>query len=128
MLSSVQPLLMVLFRQRVIEPFAAWPHSAYAVGYLFLSCTRPPSPNQVQRVEPAFPFFVVTTMTPFAASVPYSVAADGPLTISMSSISSGLRPFSSDVLVPPTPTLIELELNRTPSTTQIGLLFSESEF
>ena len=42
---------------------------------------------------PARPFFVVTTTTPFAAAVPYSVAADGPFTISMSSISSGLKLF-----------------------------------
>ena len=45
---------------------------------------------------PARPFFVVTTTTPFAASVPYSVAADGPFTISMSSISSGLSVLNSE--------------------------------
>ena len=44
------------------------------------------------RALPARPFFVVTTMTPFDASVPYSVAADGPFTISMSSMSSGFNP------------------------------------
>ena len=54
------------------------------------------SPTNVQRVAPARPFFVVMTMTPFAASVPYSVAADGPFTISMSSISSGLSVLSSE--------------------------------
>ena len=36
--------------------------------------------------------------TPFAAFVPYSVAADGPFTISMSSISSGLSVLSSEKL------------------------------
>ena len=45
---------------------------------------------------PARPFFVVITTTPFAAFVPYSVAADGPFTISMSSISSGLSELSSE--------------------------------
>ena len=58
---------------------------------------------------PARPFLVVTTMTPLAASVPYSVAADGPFTISMSSISSGESEFMKLWFVPPTPGLIELE-------------------
>ena len=42
------------------------------------------------------------TMTPLAASVPYSVAADGPRTISMLSISSGLRSPMRLAVVPPT--------------------------
>jgi hypothetical protein len=50
----------------------------------------PTSLNTVQEARPARPFLVVMTMTPLAASVPYSVAADGPFTISMFSISSGL--------------------------------------
>src|SRR5215475_9275296 len=95
-LSKVQPLLIVLFKQRVTFPAASCPHSAYALGYEFLSCTRPPSPYQVHFGAPARPFFVVTTMTPFAASVPYSVAADGPFTISMSSISSGFSELRSE--------------------------------
>ena len=40
------------------------------VGYLLRSSTPPPSAYHVQRVSPACPFFVVMTMTPFAASVP----------------------------------------------------------
>ena len=60
-------------------------------------------------------------MTPFAASVPYSVAAEGPLTISMSSISSGLSVLSREnrVSVPDVSASVEI---RTPSTTQIGAL------
>src|SRR4029079_10870682 len=50
------------------------------------------------RVLPARPFLVVITTTPFAAFVPYNVAADGPFTISMSSISSGLSELRSEKL------------------------------
>jgi hypothetical protein len=42
-------------------------------------------------------------MTPFAASVPYSVAADGPFTISTFSISSGFRSPTRLALLPPVP-------------------------
>jgi hypothetical protein len=49
----------------------------------------PFSSNTEMRVVPALPFLVVMRMTPFAASVPYSVAADGPLRTSMVSISDG---------------------------------------
>ena len=56
-----------------------------------------------QRGEPARPRFVVITMTPFAASVPYSVAADGPFTISTFSISSGFRSPTRLALLPPVP-------------------------
>src|SRR6185369_13980697 len=90
----------------------------------------PPSPNQVQRALPTRPFLVVTTMTPLVASVPYNVAADGPFTISMSSISSGLRPLRLELetMLPPAPAAVnEPELKRTPSTTQIGALLSDSE-
>ena len=41
--------------------------------------------------EPALPFFVMIWITPAEASAPYSVAAAGPFTTSMLSISSGLR-------------------------------------
>jgi len=61
-------------------------------------------------VAPARPFFVVMTMTPFAASVPYSVAADGPFTISMFSISSGLMSFARFGCVPPVNRFDEPEL------------------
>ena len=72
---------------------------------MFRSSTAPASPYHVQRVAPAFPFFVVMTMTPFAASVPYSVAADGPFTISMSSISFGSRSLRKLPCVPVKPKL-----------------------
>src|SRR5437867_13282162 len=75
----------------------------------------------VHRAAPARPFFVVTRTTPFAAFVPYSVAADGPFTISMSSISSGLRLLSSESEFAPAE-LVVFERYRTPSTTQIGAL------
>src|SRR3954466_7765570 len=88
----------------------------------------PASPYQVQRVGPARPFFVVMTMTPFAASVPYSVAADGPFTISMSSISSGDIVLRKLNVVPPLlGALKELESARTPSTKTIGALPRLSE-
>ena len=50
----------------------------------------PPSPNPDQRGELAVPRFVLMTMTPFAAAVPYNAAADGPLMMSTDSMSSGL--------------------------------------
>ena len=40
-------------------------------------------------VRPAFPLRVRITTTPFAAAVPYSAAAEGPLIMSTDSISSG---------------------------------------
>jgi hypothetical protein len=57
------------------------------------------------------------TMTPLAASVPYSVAADGPRTTSMDSISSGFRSFTRLVRAPPTEREKEFEefSIRTPS-------------
>ena len=71
-------------------------------GYVVaIAGPAPASPVQVQRALPARPFFVVMTMTPFAASVPYSVAAEGPFTISMSSISSGEKLFKKLNVVPP---------------------------
>jgi hypothetical protein len=44
-------------------------------------------------------------MTPFAACVPYNVAADGPFTISMLSISSGSMSFRNDGRPPTTYTV-----------------------
>src|SRR5206468_1152484 len=44
----------------------------------------------------AAPDFVVIRITPFAASVPYSVEADGPFSTSMDSISSGLMSLKRD--------------------------------
>jgi hypothetical protein len=79
---------------------------------------------------------VVTRITPFAASVPYSVAAEGPFTTSMFSISSGLRsPTRLGALPPvppPLPVAVEklalLLVMRIPSMIQIGSLFKLTEF
>src|SRR3954470_22149364 len=85
------PAATWMSRQRAYGEADVCPMSAYELIYLVRSVMPPASAFHVQRVAPARPRFVVTTMTPFAASVPYSVAADGPLTISIDSISSGLR-------------------------------------
>src|SRR5689334_21370481 len=79
----------VAMRQRTVWPEALWPQFMYMFWYGFRSCTCPVSVNQLQRVVPERPRRVVITMTPLEASVPYSVAADGPFTISTFSISSG---------------------------------------
>ena len=77
---------------------------------------------------PAFPFLVVMTMTPLAASVPYSVAADGPFTISMSSISSGVKLLRKPNVVPPLLGALNVpEDARMPSTNTIGALLRLSE-
>src|SRR4051812_16657922 len=105
-LSATQVVAVIVANwQRIgfVGALGAWPHSAYVEGYWLRSCTEPAWPNQDHLVLPALPFLVVTTMTPFAAAVPYSVAADGPFTISMSSISSGESVFRMLSRVPPTP-------------------------
>ena len=56
----------------------------------------PPRAVNSSRGRPAFPFLVVIWMTPFDASVPYSVAAAGPFTTSIDSMSSGLMSLSRD--------------------------------
>ncbi len=64
------------------------------------------------------------TTTPFAAAVPYSAAADGPFTISMFSISSGLMSLIRLGCAPPVNRL-ELPTSavmRTPSMMKIGSL------
>src|SRR5688572_21993733 len=106
------------------------PQMANVSGYCEWSSTRPYSANVVHRALPARPFFVVTTMTPLDASVPYSVAADGPFTTSTSWMSSGLRPFRNVefAMLPPAPFAVKLPaLKRTPSTIQIGALLNDSE-
>src|SRR5689334_5509023 len=75
----------------------------------------------VHRALPARPFRVVTTTTPFDAFVPYNVAADGPFTISMSSISSGLSELSIENDVWPFSDVVPAS-KRIPSTIQIGAL------
>src|SRR4029079_13388266 len=67
------------------------PQFAYCAWYGLRSSIVRVSALKLHFVPPERPRFVVTTTTPFAALVPYSVAADGPFTISMSSISSGVR-------------------------------------
>src|SRR5262245_21242581 len=74
--------------------FIAWPKFAYCAWYGFRSSIVRVSALKLHFGAPARPFLVVTTTTPFAAFVPYSVAAEGPFTISTSSISSGLRLLS----------------------------------
>ena len=68
-----------------------------------MSFKAPPSTNAVHFVGPGRPRFVRICITPFAASVPYRAAADGPLTISIDSTSSGLKSSSRDGVCPPTP-------------------------
>ena len=78
---------------------------------------------------PDVPRFVVMTMTPFAASVPYNVAADGPFTTSIDSISAGLMSSRREGPEPPTPiALFVFDVARTPSITTIGSFVSENEF
>ena len=68
-----------------------------------MSFSGPPSTNAFQRVGPGRPRLVRIWITPLAASVPYSAAADGPLTISIDSMSSGLKSLSREGVCPPTP-------------------------
>jgi hypothetical protein len=76
----------------------------------------PASPWMDHCGAPARPRLVVITMTPFAASVPYSVAADGPFTTSTLSISSGLMSFTRlGRLPPPVPAPPIVLVMRTPS-------------
>ena len=91
---------------------------------------RPCSTQKFQRVSPVVPRFVVIRITPFAASVPYSVAADGPLMISMFSISSGLMSLRRDGAWPPVPSEDEATppLARTPSMKMSGSFDSDTEF
>src|SRR3954469_2010390 len=55
-------------------------------------------------LAPALPRFVVMMIAPFAASIPYSPAASGPLSTVMDSMSSGL--MSAARLVKSTPRLL----------------------
>ena len=81
-------------------------------------------------VPPAAPFFVMMLMTPRAASVPYSVAAAGPLSTSMFSISLGskslrreMTPELNACTAMPLPVAL---FTRTPSTYTSGWLESEN--
>src|SRR3954468_23835572 len=97
----------------------SWPKFAYMSWYGTRSSMVRCSAVQFHRVDPAWPFFVVTRTTPFAAFVPYSVAADGPFTISMFSISSGLSEPSNEKFTSVPDCRLPAEY-RTPSTYQIG--------
>src|SRR5262245_30699088 len=74
----------------------------------------------------ASPRFVLTTITPFAAAVPYSAAADGPLMMSIDSISSAWRSPTRLELVAKLPVTVPLS-TRTPSTIMSGSLVSDSD-
>ena len=71
----------------------------------------------VHCAAPALPCLVKIWMTPPEASVPYSVVADGPFTISMWSMSSGAMSLSGEDCWPPPVATGPLPLKtRTPST------------
>jgi len=75
------------------------------------------------------PRFVMMWITPFDASVPYSVAAAGPLMTSMLSMSSGLKSLSREMTLEPKactsgPVACALS-TRTPSTYSSGWFDSE---
>src|SRR2546427_5805446 len=57
------------------------------------SLSVPPSAYAVHFVGPGRPCLVRNWITPLAASVPYSAAAEGPFTTSTASKSSGLKSF-----------------------------------
>src|SRR5688572_26373014 len=92
---------------------------------------KPCSAYRLQRAGPGRPRFVLITITPLAASVPYRAAADGPLTTSTDSISSGLRSLTRLDGAHPTSHVSDERLAlmmRTPSTTYTGSLLSERLF
>src|SRR4029077_14717 len=90
----------------------------------------PPSLKISHLVLPGRPRFVLYTMTPLAASVPYRTAAEGPFTTSIDSLLSGLMSLMREGTCPPTP--IEFELapfsTRIPSTMITGSLDNETLF
>src|SRR2546425_8535240 len=88
---------------------------------------RPCSAYTFQRVAPGLPRFVLMMITPVEAAVPYSAAADGPLTTSIDSISSGLMSLIRLGFVPPIPMLDELLalVMRTPSMMYRGSLLRD---
>ncbi len=95
-----------------------------------MSVSVPPSLKKSHLVLPGRPRLVLYTITPFAASVPYSTAADGPLTTSIDSMSSGLMSLRREGTCPPTPTEFELApfSTRMPSTTITGSFESVTLF
>jgi len=85
----------------------------------------PCSTRKVHRASFALPCFVVIRMRPFAAWVPYSAAAAGPLMTSTDSMSSGLMSSRTEKSWPPAPAPMLVALSiRAPSTMMIGVLSS----
>ena len=68
----------------------------------------PVSANAVNRAGPGVPRFVLMTITPLLAAVPYRVEAAGPITTWYDSISLGSMSSTRLGLVPPMPMLDEL--------------------
>ena len=73
-----------------------------------------------QRAGPGVPRFEMICITPFEASVPYSVAAAGPLRISILAMSSGLKSLKREMELEPKSwfcgPLAKSASTRTPST------------
>src|SRR5205814_2845046 len=83
-----------------------------------------------QCAAPTRPRLVVITITPFAASVPYSVEADGPFTTSTLSIwfgSMSLRRLGFDPPIPMLDDPVALSI-RLPSIITIGSLLIDRLF
>jgi hypothetical protein len=101
---------------------------------VYVFSLTPPAAKSAHFGVPCFPRLVVMTMTPLADCVPYSVAAEGPFTISMLSISSGFRLFRKFGRPPPmkvslsAPAMFGLPCStRTPSTITSGSLESDAD-
>ena len=123
------PAAAIHCKHIVGAPASVLPALKYVFGYSFRSLLRPVSLNTRHCAGPARPFLVVTTITPLAACVPYNVAADGPFTTSIDSISSGFRLFimlGAPVPIPPPKAGDELSM-RTPSTMISGSFESDAE-
>ena len=75
---------------------------------------KPRAVNAVKRAAPGVPFLVKIWITPFDASVPYSVAAAGPLMTSIDSMLLGSMSFRRDVAPHVNPRPVSLS-TRTPS-------------
>ena len=83
----------------------AFVHSVQLVGVSIVQSTWPYSAlaSHWSPWRPLVPFLVMIWITPFAASAPYSVAAAGPFTTSIDSMSSGLMKSSGLRDCPDTP-------------------------
>src|SRR5580658_6494377 len=72
-----------------LVPLVAWPQLWYNAGNDSGMPLDACSPDRCHCGGPATPCLVMMTMTPLAASVPYSVAAAGPFSTSIDSMSLG---------------------------------------